>query len=51
MKKETFKVVFFTGDPVTVRAFNEKEATILAQAQKIKDGLDYVYEYIEGPHA
>ena len=36
------KYIFnFKGGPITVRAFNEKEARILAQAEAIKRGWDY----------
>lgn len=31
----------FKGGPITVRAFNEKEAKILAQAEAINRGWDY----------
>ena len=31
----------FKGGPITVRAFNCKEAKILAQAEAIKRGWDY----------
>lgn len=31
----------FKGGPITVRAFNEKEARILAQAKAINKGWDY----------
>lgn len=31
----------FKGGQITVRAFNEKEAKILAQAEAIKRGWDY----------
>jgi hypothetical protein len=31
----------FKGEEITVRAFNEKEAKILAQAEAIKRGWDY----------
>lgn len=40
MREKKFKVFFASGD-VIVRAFNEKEAKILAQAQAIKNGWDY----------
>ena len=51
MRRELYTVIFFKGDPVKVYAFCEKEAAIVAQAQKIKDGLDYVYDHILGPNA
>lgn len=31
----------FNGGPITVKAFNNKEAKILAQAEAIKRGWDY----------
>lgn len=34
----------FKGGPITVRAFNAKEAKILAQAEAIMRGWDYTIE-------
>jgi len=39
MKKDTFRVMFLsTEEAVTVRAFTENEAIILARAEQIKAG-------------
>ena len=40
MRYKRYKV-FFKYTSITVRAFNEKEAGILAQAEAIKKGNDY----------
>ena len=40
MKTTPFTFNFKCG-PITVRAFNEKEAKILAQAEAIRRGWDY----------
>lgn len=40
MKTTPFTFNFKSG-PITVRAFNEKEAKILAQAEAIRRGWDY----------
>ncbi len=40
MKLTTF-TFNFKGGPITVRAFNENEAKILAQAEAIKRAWDY----------
>lgn len=40
MRHKKYKVFFKHAD-IIVRAFNEKEAKILAQAQAIKNGWDY----------
>lgn len=40
MRHKKYKVFFKDAD-IIVRAFNEKEAKILAQAQAIKNGWDY----------
>lgn len=39
--KLTFFTFNFKGGQITVRAFNEKEAKILAQAEAIKRGWNY----------
>lgn len=40
MRHKKYKVFFKHAD-IIVRAFNEKEAKILTQAQAIKNGWDY----------
>lgn len=39
--KLTSYTIYFKGGPITVQAFNYKEAKILAQAEAIKRGWDY----------
>ncbi len=50
MKQEKFCVFFTNGryptTAVNVDAFNLQEALILAQAKRIKDGLDYTVHEI-----
>jgi hypothetical protein len=48
MKKGVYKVYFTTGLYKIVRAFNEKEATILAQAERITEGKSYEVIKVEG---
>ena len=40
MKQKTYTFMF-RGGPITVRAFNQTEAIILAQAEAIQRGWDY----------
>lgn len=51
MRKYKFTVWFSNGNydlqPVTVMAFNQQEAIILAQADRIKNGLDYTLHHID----
>lgn len=39
MKKRAFRF-YFKGGPITVQAFNEEDACILARAEAIKKGWD-----------
>ena len=41
MKQSAYEVTFMSGTKVTVTAFNENEAKILAQAEQIKQGNNY----------
>ena len=51
MKKTIFKVWFSNGnynpEYVLIEALNQSEALILAQAERIQDGLDYTLHKIE----
>lgn len=47
MKQRRFKVVFKTGKEEIVTATYEDEAKILAQAEQIKKGNQYVVSHIE----
>lgn len=51
MKQNTYMVYFEVkseNQPITVHAFNEREAVILAQAERIKNGLTYeVHDVVE----
>lgn len=50
MKQATYIVWFsnvnYSPQGVTVRAFNQNEALILAQAERIVEGLDYTMHEI-----
>ena len=50
MKKEVYSVYFTNGrypaQEVVVKAVNKESAAILAQAERIKAGLDYTMHYI-----
>ena len=46
MKQCRFKVVFQTGQEEFVTATYQEEAKILAQAEQIKKGNQYVVSYI-----
>ena len=51
MKPKNYKVEFYVGEPgkgpfVYVTAMNANEARILAQAERIRDGLDYRVEHV-----
>jgi hypothetical protein len=41
MKKSKFKIFFTDGSMMIVSAFNDTEARILAQAERIKMGMIY----------
>jgi len=43
----TFIVYFKSPGTVTVRAFNQAEARILAQAERIKAGKEYAIDRVE----
>jgi len=51
MKKTKFRVYFsnsnYEGEFITVHAFNQGQALILAQAKRINEGLDYTLDRIE----
>ena len=47
MKQNTYHVHFKIGLYKVVRAFNEEEAKILAQAERIKECKDYNVERID----
>ena len=47
MNTLTFIVYFKSGGSVTVRAFNQAEARILAQAERIKAGKAYAIDKVE----
>ena len=46
MKKFTYKVVFKNKQELMVYASSVDTATILAQAEAIKDGFDYIVDHI-----
>ena len=51
MKQTTYTVWFsnenYSPQPVTVRALNQNDALILAQAERVVEGLDYtLYEIV-----
>ena len=48
MKKNTYHVHFKIGLYKVVRAFNEEEAKIVAQSERIKEGKDYNVIKVEG---
>jgi len=47
MNTTTFIIYFKSGGSVTVRAFNQAEARILAQAERIKSAKDYAIDRVE----
>lgn len=51
MKRNRYKVYFRISDtsiePVYISAFNQKEAEILAMAERIKEGKDYTVYKVE----
>lgn len=51
MKPKNYKVEFYVGVPgkgpfIFVTAMSATEARILAQAERIRDGLDYEVEHV-----
>ena len=47
MKQHEYKIVFITGQTELVYAFNAQAAKILARAEQIKKGNDYIIQSID----